>query len=83
MFDCGACEFRQQVDGLDGENAEAWRLYARLTAHRWVWDTQCGPWWAAEIFRDFSDPDERDEMMTRVSMIYDTLHPPQVKSHGA
>jgi hypothetical protein len=82
-FDCETCEFRCQVDGLDPENAEAWRVYSRLTSHRWVWETQCGPWWVGEVFRDFDDSDERDTMMARVSVIYDTLHPPKAKPHGA
>jgi hypothetical protein len=82
MFDCDACDFRCQVDGLDAENAEAWRTYAKLTSHRWVWDTQCGTWWVGELFGGM-DPDARDELMERVSVIYDAMHPPQVKKHGA
>lgn len=82
MFDCGVCEFRQQVDALDAENAEAWRTYATLTAHRWVWDMQAGPWWLGRVF-DGLDDDDRDELMARVSVIYDTLHPPQEKRRGA
>ena len=82
VFDCETCEFRQQVDALDAENAEAWRVYARLTSHRWVWETQSGPWWVAQVFADY-DADTLDEMLARVSVIYDTLHPPKVTPHGA
>jgi hypothetical protein len=83
VFDCETCEFRCQVDGLAVENAEAWRTYGRLMAHRWVWDADCGPWWIGEVFRGI-DPDERDDLMDRISVIYDTLHPPKERgSHGA
>ena len=83
MFDCETCEFRCQTDGLDADNTEAWRVYSRITSHRWVWDTQSGNWWLGEIFRGL-DPDERDELMERVSIIYDTLHPPKERTnHGA
>lgn len=82
MFDCEACEFRQQVDGLDADNTDAWRAYLKLVSHRWVMDMQAGPWWVAQVVaRD--DEDERDALMTRVSVIYDTLHPPKVTKHGA
>lgn len=82
VFDCETCEFRCRVDGLDAENAKAWQVYSRLTSHRWVWDTQCGPWWVARVF-DGWDVDDLDEMMTRVSVIYDALHPPKAHKHGA
>lgn len=82
MFECDTCEFRQRVDGLDADNARAWRFYVQINAHRWVWDSQCGPWWMGELFKGL-DPDDRDELMERISVIYDTLHPPKAKAHGA
>lgn len=82
MFDCEACEFRQRVDGLDAENAEGWRCYAKLTSHRWVWDLQGVNWWLGQVF-DGLDEDEREELMARVDVIYDALHPPKGKPHGA
>ena len=82
MFDCGTCVFRQQVDGLDADNLEAWAMYGRIQSHRWIWDAQCGPWWIGTLF-DGLEPEDRDELMDRVSIIYDTLHPPKAKAHGA
>lgn len=82
MFDCGACEFRQYVDALDGENADAWRRYAALTAHRWVYDLQAAAWRLDQVFADL-DEDDREETMTRVSIIYDAMHPPTEKRRGA
>ena len=82
MFECETCEFRQRVDGLDADNQAAWRLYARMNSHRWLWDMQCGPWWLGELFREM-DPDDRDDAMERIDVIHDTLHPPKVRSHGA
>lgn len=82
MFNCETCEFKQMVDGLDADNAEAWRCYAKLTAHRWIWDMDAGPWWLGQVFAGCDD-DERDELMGRVSVIYDTLHPPKASRHGA
>lgn len=76
VFDCDTCEHRQQVDGLDAPNQEAWRFYGRLLAHRWVWDWQIGDWWIGELTRG-ADEDARDELMARVSVIYDTFHPPK------
>jgi len=70
------------VDGLDPDNLTAWRTYGQLNAHRWIWDAQCGAWWLGELFKDM-DPDERDERMARVDVIYDVLHPPKAKAHGA
>lgn len=82
MFDCEACEFRCKVDGLDADNLEAWRLYGRMTMHRWVWDLDCGPWWVARVWGEV-DEDAMDDLMQRVSVIYDTLHPPKAKPNGA
>ena len=82
MFDCGTCDFRIAVDGLDEENTDAWRCYAKLTGHRWVWDMQAAGWWLAQVF-DGLDEDERDEIMARVDVIYDALHPKQETPRGA
>jgi hypothetical protein len=82
VFDCATCEFRQQVDALDAENANAWRCYSKMTRHRWVWEWQAGTWWVEQVFTGL-DEDERDELMARVDVIYDALHPPQEKRRGA
>lgn len=83
MFDCAACDFRIAVDGLDAENTAAWQCYAKLTGHRWVWEMQGAAWWLAQVF-DGLDDDDRDELMARVDVIYDALHPPkQEKARGA
>ena len=83
VFDCETCEFRQQVDGLDRANQDAWAVYARVNSHRWVWDAQAGPWWLARVV-DEIDADERDDVMSRIDIIYDVLHPPKGrKAHGA
>ena len=75
-FDCGTCEHRQQLDGLDAENADAWRFYARLRGHRWVWDMDAGAWWLDALCRGM-DEDDRDVLFARVNVIHDTLHPPK------
>lgn len=79
MFDCDACEFRQQIDGLDAENDEAWRCYAKVTSHRWLWDMQGANWWLGRVFGELSHEDA-DELMDRIDVIYDALHPRQEKS---
>lgn len=76
VFDCDTCEHRQQFDGLDPENADAWSFYARLTAHRWVMDFEGTPWYLAALMHEIDD-EARDLLMARVSVIYDTLHPPK------
>jgi len=82
VFDCEACEFRQRVDGLGDENADAWRYYVRLTGHRWLWDMQGADWWLGQVF-GACDEDERDDVMARIDVIYDALHPRQEKPRGA
>lgn len=82
MFQCDTCEFRLRVDGLDPDNVAAWRFYAKLTSHRWLHDMQAGPWWLQQIAGGL-DEDERDEVLDRIDVIYDTLHPKQEKRRGA
>lgn len=76
VFDCDTCEHKRQLDGLDADNVEAWGFYARLLAHRWVWDWQVGPWRLDQLTRDL-DEDRRELLLARVSVIYDTFHPPK------
>lgn len=82
VFECETCDFREHVEGLDEDNADAWRCYAKLTAHRWVLDIEAGAWWINRLLGD-RDDDECDDLMARVSIIYDTLHPPKAPRHGA
>lgn len=82
MFDCETCEFRQRIDGLDADNERAWRTYAHIMSHRWLWEMQAGAWWVTQVL-DALDDDERDDILTRVDVIYDTLRPPQEKPRGA
>lgn len=82
VFDCEVCEFRQRVDGLDADNVQAWQTYADIFRHRWVWDVQAGGWWLAKVV-DALGEDEQDEVLARVDVIYDTLHPKQEKPRGA
>lgn len=82
VYECETCEFREFCDGLAPENEMAWRAYAQMTSHRWVWDMQAGPWWVQRVI-DRVDEDDREELMARIDVIYDALHPPQEKRRGA
>ncbi len=79
MIDCESCPVQAQLAGLDRANADAWAKYRHLTGHRVVWDARAGNWWFGHVFRDV-DPDDLDEVMARVRVLYDAFQPPRESS---
>lgn len=78
---------RQAIEGLDEDNARAWKLWQRI-AHRLVVDLHAGGQVLAWALADLS-ADEALVMVERLSILYDTLQPPAgshteaVPHHGA
>ena len=79
VIDCATCEITQRVTALDAGNLDAWDRYRRLTGHRLVFDTQAGNWWFGHVLRDV-DPDDLDDVMARLRVLYDTFAPPKTGS---
>ena len=67
---------------FDEDNEEAWRCYARINSHRWVWDAEAGAWWLQQVLAEYAG-EEREDVMSRIDIIYDVLHPPKEAKRGA
>jgi hypothetical protein len=74
-YDCEACPVRLQLEGLDAENAEAWRIYRKM-ATRFVQDFAL----SAELFRIETEGwtvEDVTDLVTRLGIVYDELSPPR------
>lgn len=74
-FDCDGCELRGQLASLDRENTFAWETYQRLNRQLLVALGAGGvvlQWALADC-----SPDEALDAFERMSIIHDTLQPPQ------
>lgn len=78
-FDCATCERRQRIEALDEENREAWLLWTRLGS-RFIKDYGLGAWACERAFAGM-DPDDVDDRLARLSVIYNTVQPPTTPEH--
>jgi hypothetical protein len=78
LLECETCPTRLKLQALDEKNADAWQRYHRVVGHRLVWDAQAGNWWFAQVFADV-EPDDLDELMQRLRILYDVFQPPQTR----
>lgn len=76
-FDCSKCERRIKRDALDDDNLHAWRLWLTVGT-RFVKDFGAAPQVLARVMEGM-DADDVDELLARLSVIYDTLCPVQPK----
>lgn len=65
---------RQALEALDEDNRRAWALWQRV-AHRFVVDLHAGGQVLAWALAD-DPPEVALSMVERLSILYDTLHPP-------
>lgn len=74
LFECETCPVAAHLDGMDLENRRAWDL-THLLCSRLMADTHgAGPLLVA-LTSDL-DPEERADLLRRMTLIYDTLVPP-------
>jgi hypothetical protein len=79
QVDCDSCEVMAHMRSLDYTNQDAWSRYRRLTGHQVIWDAQAGAWWLAHVTRDV-DPDDLEDVVSRMDLLYRTFHPPKSQS---
>lgn len=72
-FDCATCERRIQTEALDDANREAWGLWLALGT-RFVKDYGLGRW-VIERACEGQAQDDIEDLVARLSVIYDTLCP--------
>lgn len=73
LFDCQKCPVADALEGLEDDNAEAWRMFQRL-AGRFVVEMHLSP----EVFRCYTaerSERELDDLLDRLELIYDVVMP--------
>ena len=73
QYDCAACPLAAQLDALDDDNREAWRLY-RACCNRFVVDLQAGAVLLDRLTRDL-DAEAFADQCERLRVLYDVLQP--------
>jgi hypothetical protein len=79
QFDCETCPVAQAITTLDADNREAWRLFGTLHC-RFAVDV---PGVAAPVLARVMEEktaDEATDLLSRLSIIYEVLHPPSPSS---
>jgi hypothetical protein len=73
MYQCGTCEVKQQLDGLDAEGHQAWDIYQKVCS-RFALETN-----TAGVVLDRAtaglDDDDALDVVARLSLLYGVLCP--------
>jgi len=72
-FDCGRCEFRALRDALTPENARAWAVWQRIGTRLGMEFGTAG--YHLTRLTDGWPAKDVDDLMARLAVLYDTLHP--------
>ena len=72
-FDCTTCEYRRLRDGLRPENLRAWRVWQQVGT-RFAVDFGTGGYHLQKLTEGWP-AEEVDDLMARLAVLYDTLHP--------
>lgn len=74
LYNCDQCGVAEQLNGLTRENRRAWDIFHRLARRLPVDARLAGAWWATLT----ADEPDVEDLMDRLSLIYDYLQPAKV-----
>lgn len=80
VFQCETCEVSDRIQGLDAENARAWRLFQSLQTRFLVENRAVGM--ALAVFTADDSPEDVADLISRLSVLYDVYFPPPKAPRG-